>query len=253
MLSIIVPTYNERENVSRLVESVEEALHNIEYEIVFVDDSTDDTPIILEGMARIKNHVRYIHRKDGRGLATAVILGFKAAKGNVLAVMDADLQHPPELLKSMYSGIKTGAGIVIPSRFIPGGDDGGLNPFRKFVSWTARMVGKLFLKKLRKFSDVTGGYFMFRKSVIKDVELNPTGWKILIEVLIRGSYENVIEIPYRFCKRYRGNSKMSIKEQLNYVNHIIRLAKDSSISNNHDFKIERWTLQNLEVQHENFL
>lgn len=225
MLSIIVPTYNESENVFFVAKQVKEALGDTPYELIFVDDSTDGISVEkLASLSKIDPHVRYEHRTDERGLGTAVVFGFSLATGEVMTVMDADLQHPPEMLSEMLMAINYGADIVIPSRFIPGGDDGGLNFFRKVISFTARYLGKIVLKSVRKINDPTGGFFMFRRDVIKNIELRPVGWKILIEILVRGKYSSVFEIPYKFKARAAGESKMSITEQWNYVRHIIRLA-----------------------------
>lgn len=227
MLSIVIPTFNERDNVFFIAERIHNVLKNETYEIIFVDDSTDDTPQKLEKLANMDPHVRYEHRVNERGLGTAVVHGFELAMGDIITVMDADLQHPPEMLVPMLSEIESGADIVIPSRFVSGGDDGGLNFIRKLISATARYLGKIMLKAIRPINDPTSGYFMFRQSVIKGVDLKPIGWKILIEVLVRGKYEKVTEIPYRFHARAAGESKMSLKEQWNYIRHLIGLAKDS--------------------------
>lgn len=226
MLSIIIPTFNEKENVCRIAARIAYVLVN-DYEIIFVDDSNDDTPEVLAKLAGSDSHVRFEHRLNERGLGTAVVRGFEIAGGNVLVVIDADLQHPPEVLITMLKAIAAGADIVIPSRFIPGGNDGGLNPIRKIISATARFMGKALLKELRPISDSTSGFFMFRKDVIEGIVLQPIGWKILIEVLIRGKYNRVIEIPYSFQTRKDGDSKMSWQEQWNYIRHLVRLVKDS--------------------------
>jgi dolichol-phosphate mannosyltransferase len=227
MLSIVIPTFNERENVFLIAERIRNVMADDLYEIIFVDDSNDDTPEKLELLTQMDPHVRYEHRINERGLGTAVVRGFELTQGDKIIVMDADLQHPPEMLVPMLAEIESGADVVIPSRFVPGGDDGGLNMARKLISATARYMGKIMLKALRPINDPTSGYFMFRKSVISGVELKPIGWKILIEVLVRGNYEKVVEIPYRFHARAAGESKMSLKEQWNYVRHLINLAKDS--------------------------
>lgn len=227
MLSIVIPTYNEGDNVARIAGRIREVLRDKPYEVVFVDDSTDNTPELLSSLARQDPHVVYRHRAGKRGLATAVLRGFQVAEGDIIAVMDADLQHPPEILVPMLWAIEQGADIAIPSRFIPGGNDGGLSLKRKIVSATARYMGKALLRRLRNITDVTSGYFMFRRRVIEGVNLKPIGWKILIEILVRGTYTRVVEIPYGFKARSDGFSKMSVQEQLNYVRHLISLVKDS--------------------------
>ncbi|QSO47025.1 glycosyltransferase [Alicyclobacillus mengziensis] len=229
LLSIIIPTFNERGNVQLIVERVEAAMKDStsDYEIWFVDDSRDDTPIILEGLANSHPQVHYLHRENGRGLATAVVEGFSRAAGQYFIVMDADLQHPPELLPTILERLQEGTDVVIPSRFVRGGSDGGLNPFRKIVSWTARVIGRLAISRIRRISDCTGGYFGLSREVVADAKLNPIGWKILLEILVKGQYQTVHEIPYEFHTRDVGESKMNTREQWNYIRHIVRLVAES--------------------------
>ncbi|SIS64761.1 glycosyltransferase [Alicyclobacillus vulcanalis] len=228
-VSLIIPTYNEKDNIHPLVERIHRAMGSlgIAYEIWFVDDSTDDTVAVLRDLERADPAVHVFHREHERGLASAVVRGFERAKGRFLVVMDADLQHPPELLPAIYERLSSGIDVVIPSRFVEGGSDGGLGPMRKLISWTARIIGQLALHRLRKISDCTSGFFGLRRDVIEGVELNPIGWKILIEVLVKGHYRSVHEIAYEFLARDFGESKMSLKEQWNYFRHLVRLVSQS--------------------------
>ena len=227
-LSIIIPTFNEKNNVRCITSRIMGILnqHNYLYEIVFVDDSLDDTPAVLEELCNEFSCVRYLHRKNERGLASAVVKGFYHSQGNQIIIMDADLQHPPELIPLIIKRLLQ-ADIVIPSRFVPGGSDGGLNLFRKLISGIARGIGYISIKKLRPISDSTSGYFALKRSVINKVQLDPIGWKILIEILVKGKYRTVHEIPYSFVAREAGQSKMNIKEQYNYLRHIARLINNS--------------------------
>ncbi len=229
MLSIVIPTYNERENVRIIADRIQSSLAGepYDYEIWFIDDSRDDTPIILAELAKQQPQVHYFHRDNGSGLASAVVEGFAHSRGEYLVVMDADLQHPPELLPTLVTRLQNNIDIVIPSRFVEGGSDGGLNGFRKLVSWTARMLGQLALRRLRQVSDCTGGYFGLRRSVIEQANLDPIGWKILMEVLVKGEYQRVHEVPYVFAARQAGESKMSLREQWNYLHHVVRLVMQS--------------------------
>ena len=222
-VSIVVPSYNEKDNVVNLVTQIDEALKGIDHEIIFVDDSTDDTPQVIEKVMETNPGVRLKHRDDEKGLATAVILGFKIAEGDYLAVMDADLQHPPAILRSMYAALETGVDFCIPSRFIPGGSDGGLNLYRKIVSGTARYIGKILLPCLRKITDPTSGLFMFRKEAIQNADMRPIGWKIMVEVLATADYSTVVEIPYKFQDRTEGQSKLSGKVTLEYLKQLFEL------------------------------
>lgn len=227
MLSVIIPTFNEKENVRAISRKISETLKGYDFEIFFVDDSTDETPAILKEISSQNKNVRFVHRDSQRGLATAVAMGFREAHGDVLSVMDADLQHPPKLLRAMLARVISGADLVVPSRFIQGGDDGGLCGIRKVISRTARLIAWLFLKRSRTTTDPMSGFFMMKKSVVDEVELNPVGWKILLEVLVKGNFEQIAEIPYRFQPRAGDCSKMSSKEQLNYIHHIMRLVANS--------------------------
>ncbi|WAH38910.1 glycosyltransferase [Alicyclobacillus dauci] len=228
-LSIVIPSYNERDNIRPIVSRIHEALRDafVDYDIWFIDDSTDETVDVLQEVEQVDERVHVHHRNDARGLASAVVDGFELARGTYVIVMDADLQHPPELLPNIYKHLKDGTDIVIPSRFVHGGSDGGLGPFRKFVSWIARVMGQIALRRLRKISDCTSGFFGLRKEILKNADLDPIGWKILIEVLVKGTYKTVHEIPYEFLARDAGESKMSLREQWNYFRHLLRLVSQS--------------------------
>ncbi|WP_211230096.1 glycosyltransferase [Desulfovirgula thermocuniculi] len=227
LLSVIIPTYNEKHNIIPLTQRLCRCLEGREFEILFVDDSTDRTPQVLEELSRRDGRVRYLHRVNQRGLATAVVEGFRAARGEILAVLDADLQHPPELLPQMLDHILRGYDLVIASRFVPGASDSGLNFQRKLVSLAARLAGRLLLKSLRPVRDPLSGYFMLRREVIEGVPLSPLGWKILAEILVRGRYSRVVEVPFTFQRRLNDRSKMNITEQLNYLRHLWRLLRSS--------------------------
>lgn len=243
-VSIVVPSYNERDNVKSLVEQIDNALTGIDHEILFVDDSTDDTPQVIEEIAKEKPHVRVKHRTDEKGLATAVILGFKLAEGDYLACMDADLQHPPAILRPMYAALESGADFCIPSRLIPGGDDGGLNWYRKLVSGTARLIGQILLPCLRHISDPTSGLFMFRKECIDGADMRPVGWKIMVEVLAMAKYKSVVEIPYAFQQRTAGESKLDSKVTMQYLQQCFGLMKRAV--KNPGVKVDIWSTAKTE-------
>ena len=225
-LSVVVPTFNEAGNVAELAAQVGEALKGVDYNIWFIDDSNDNTPGVLKELCDKDTHCRYHHREGAEqtGLATAVIEGFNMADGDFLACMDADLQHPPAILRPMYAAMLSGADMCIPSRLIKGGSDGGLNIIRKFVSGTARWMGKAALSSLRKISDPTSGLFMFRKEMLDGAELQPIGWKIMVEVLAMCEYRLIVEIPYEFHDRNSGESKISKKVTLSINTEMLRIA-----------------------------
>jgi len=228
-ISIVVPTFNEGWNPAVVAETLVNVLHPLEFELIFVDDSTSKESVeALEHLSREFSCVRYEHREHERSLGTAVVRGFELARGEFIAVMDSDMQHPPELLIDMIAEAELGCDIVIPSRFVPGGDDGGLSPSRKLISWVARVLGQAALKRVRSVTDPTSGFFLLRRSVVENVSLQPIGWKILMEVLVRGNYDRIVEVPYRFQPRIAGSSNMSLREQWNYLKHIFKLILSSS-------------------------
>lgn len=245
-ISVVVPTYNESENVGNLTNQIDYALRGIDYEVIFVDDSTDNTPDAIKKVMGENPNVRMEHRETEKGLATAVLAGFALAEGDYIAVMDADLQHPPAILRSMYAVMETGADFCVPSRFIPGGSDGGLGPYRKLVSGVARYIGKIMLPSLRKITDPTSGLFMFRRSVIEGADLRPIGWKIMVEVLAMGSYRTVVEIPYKFQARPAGESKLSSKVTVEYLKQVAELTRRGKKQS--DVTVTRWSVSKLKSE-----
>ncbi len=244
MISIVVPTYNEKDNICPLLSRIHGALGSLPHEVIFVDDSTDETPQIIAGIAESDPSVVLRHRDSEKGLATAVVCGFKMAKGDFVACMDADLQHPPEVLVDMYAAMLAHADMAIPSRFIPGGDDGGLDIFRKIVSGSARYLGKILLPCLRHISDPTSGLFMIRRELLQNVELNPIGWKIMVEVLAMCPVNKVLETPYAFQDRENGESKLSAKVSLQYVRQLINLMFNAR-NKGRGMRVIRWSPKKL--------
>lgn len=243
-LSIVVPSFNEAGNVKPLVDQLDEALAGIDHEIIFVDDSKDNTPDIIREIQASKPHVRLEHRVGETGLATAVLKGFTLAEGDYVACMDADLQHPPKILKYMYYALEEGYDFCIPSRFIPGGSDGGLNLYRKFVSGVARYIGKIALPCLRKVTDPTSGLFMFRREALDGADLQPIGWKIMVECLAMCTYGSIIEIPYTFQDREAGESKLSGKVTMEYLAQVKDLMKRAKVKK--PVPVSKWSMEKMQ-------
>ena len=225
-LSLIVPTYNERENIVPLMERIHKSLSAYSYELIIVDDNSPDGTSELAKSLSSKYPVSVIVRTTERGLASAVVSGFNQARGEVLGVIDADLQHPPEFIPALLKAIRDGADVAIASRYIPGGGIEGWTFKRKVISKGAKLPANLLLSSVRKIKDPLSGFFLFKKKVIDDVVLSPTGYKILLEVLVRGNANHVVEVPYTFKERERGKSNFTAKEQINYLKHLYRLAWD---------------------------
>lgn len=224
-LSVIVPTYNEAPNVEALVRRVDAALRDVvDYELVFVDDNSPD------GTARVVQRfedlypVRVLVRTEDRGLAQSVSEGFRQAKGDLVAVIDADLQHPPERLPDLLQKARAGADVVVGSRYENGGGVEGWTLNRKIVSRGARLLAYVFTPSSKKSTDPLSGFFLVRKAAIDGVVLRPVGYKILLEILVRGRVNRVEAVPYMFADRTAGESKYGLREQKNYLRHLARLA-----------------------------
>ena len=234
MFSLVVPTYNERFNIGPLIGRIEEALKQkpFDFEIIVVDDnSPDETWRRAQEMAREDSHLQVIRREGSRGLATAVVEGWKAAKGEILGVMDADMQHPPELLPDLLDPILMGrADIVIGSRHVSGGSVEKWNLPRRSVSRGASAIAFMILPQiLRPVRDPMSGFFLVKRVVIDLALLRPTGYKILLEILAKGKYRRVVEVPYVFEERKNGKSKLGPKQYLEFLIHLGTLATKARV------------------------
>lgn len=224
-LSIIVPTYNERDNIPVLVKELNAALEGIDFELIIVDDdSPDKTWKVAEDLAATYPFVKVIRRRNERDLSTAVLAGFAQSKGDVLAVMDADLQHPPEKVAAMLAGIRNGADVVVGSRYVEGGEIEEWSVIRKLYSKGATLLAHIFLPASRAVNDPMSGFFMLKREVIEGIPLNPIGYKILLEILAKGTYERIEEEAITFSKREKGESSLNIGNQIKYVRHLLRLS-----------------------------
>ena len=224
-LSLIIPTYKEHDNITPLVQQIDRALPNYDYEIVFVDDNSQDGTAELIAELSPRYPVRLMVRKDKKGLASAVVDGLKHASSEVIGVMDADLQHPPEIIPSLLKEIKSDADIVIASRYVKGGSCQGWGLVRRIISKGAIFLAHLFLPSTRKISDPVSGFFLFKKQVVANTDLQPVGYKILLEILAVGQFQKIAEVPYTFCVRHRGKSKLNARQQIDYLKHIYRLMR----------------------------
>ncbi len=226
-ITVIIPTYNEHDNLLLLLQRVHSALFPINYEILLIDDNSGDGTAELAQSLASQYPVRVIVRKDEKGLASAVVHGLHHASSEIVAVMDADLQHPPELLPALLGAIQGGAQIAVASRYVKGGGCAGWSLLRRLISKTATMLAHLLLPATRKIRDPMSGYFMLRKGVVTDVELNPKGYKILLEILVKGEFTEAVEIPYCFEVRREGESKLRLRQQVDYLRHLYLLMRSS--------------------------
>jgi dolichol-phosphate mannosyltransferase len=227
-LSLIVPTYNEKESLKALLERLRVACVGIDYEVVVVDDSSPDgTWEVAEKAAASSGTVVLVKRPSKMGLATAFIDGLQRSRGKVIGMMDADLQHPPELVPRLLAEIDSGADISVASRYVEGGSVGEWSLYRRLVSRGARWLGSALLPQTRGVKDTMSGFFMLRREVLEGVNLSPTSFKVLLEILAKGRHGKVVEVPYTFEPRRLGRSKLGSGEMLDYLSHLFRLMIDT--------------------------
>ena len=224
MISIVVPTYREADNLALLAEAVDEALsgpgHG--YELLFIDDDSRDgsEEICAELSARFP--VRIIVRKGERGLATAVIHGISMASGDIVVVMDADLSHPATAIPAMIERLRSGeSDFVLGSRYVEGGSiHDGWSVFRQLNS----IIPSLLAKPLCPLKDPMSGFFAIRRTDMPlESQLSPVGYKIALEIFVKGRFDQPSEVPIHFSNRQHGESKLSLKEQLDFLRHLARL------------------------------
>ncbi|MDJ0844966.1 glycosyltransferase [Crocosphaera sp.] len=227
-LSLVLPTYNEADNIQSIVEILSNILDQSipgDYELIVVDDnSPDQTWKLALELTPQYPQLRVMRRTEEKGLSTAVIRGWQAARGSILAVIDADLQHPPEVLTQLLEEIEKGADLALASRHVEGGGVSEWSIVRRFLSRGAQMLGLLILPEvISRLSDPMSGYFMVRRSAIIGRSLSPVGYKILIEVAARGRIRWIGEAGYVFRERQAGESKVTWKQYIEYIQHLLRL------------------------------
>jgi dolichol-phosphate mannosyltransferase len=232
-ISLVIPTFNESANVAELLTQLAAALpERVPCEVIFVDDSTDDTPAVITEAARdsrLTVSVRHREVPEG-GLGGAVAMGLREATAPWIVVMDADLQHPPTLVAELVAaGERADADLVVATRYAGGGSREGLNGgFRKFASGGSTFLAKtVFRRQLRDVSDPMSGFFAVRAAALDAGVLRPLGYKILLELIVRCRLGRVIEVPYQFQDRFAGESKANFSEGLRFLRHLMVLRLSS--------------------------
>jgi dolichol-phosphate mannosyltransferase len=225
-LALVIPTLCEAENIGGLLDSVRAVLdpQKISYEILVVDDdSSDGTGELVSVISQKDPRVRLLVRKGERGLSGAILHGWQHTDAGILGVMDADLQHPPELLPQLLAGILDGRDMVIGSRYTPGGGVDGWNPVRKLLSSAAVWVTLPIQRRRIRAKDPMSGLFMLRRSCLEQIPFQRTGFKLLLEILVRGRIKSIAEVPFAFGSRYRGASKANFSVAWDYGLLLLRL------------------------------
>lgn len=220
-LAVVIPTYNERENVQPLVRALHKVLTGISYEIIFVDDdSPDGTASLIRLVSRRFPSIRVLQRIGRRGLASACIEGILCSAADYVVVMDADMQHDERVLPAMLELIEYEClDLVVASRHIEGGGiEGGMNRRRRLLSDTGKRLSKLAHEG--RLSDPMSGFFVIRRSYFEQIahSLSGIGFKILLDIYLSGRHNvRIGEVPYEFRERHRGSSKLDILVGLEYL------------------------------------
>ena len=230
-VSIIIPTYNESENIIQVLKSIGEHLpKDIATEAIVVDDnSPDGTGKVVEDyindtQTKVGYSVGVIHRKTKSGLSTAILDGIQHSSGETVVVMDSDFSHPPKIIPRLIEEIKISKyDIVIASRYTPGGKVSGWSAKRKLISKTAKGIAKVGLGINE--SDPMSGFFAFRRKILEGIKLDAIGYKMLLEILVKTKGAKVKEIPYTFTNRVYGYSKLDTSTMLDYVRSVWRLYR----------------------------
>ncbi len=233
--SLIVPTYNESQNIHQIVQVLtnllDQGLPNA-YELIVVDDDSPDlTWEIAQRLLPEYPMLRVMRRQTERGLSSAVIRGWQVAQGEVLGVIDGDLQHPPEVLLKLLQSIQNGADLAVGSRHVEGGGTSDWGVVRRFLSRGAQLLGLMILPDVvGRVSDPMSGYFMVRRDAIADTLLQPFGYKILLEVIGRGDVGRIAEVGYVFQERKEGESKVTWHQYVEYLMHLAKLRSRGRIT-----------------------
>lgn len=229
-LSLIIPTLNEAENLAPLVVALDqlfEPAFGEAFELIVVDDDSEDRTLELAlDLSRKHPRLRVMRRTEERDLGCAVLRGFQVARGDVLGVMDADLQHPPELNLELFARIEQGVDLAVASRHVEGGGVSDWSLSRRLISRGAQLLGLLLLPQVvSRLSDPMSGFFMVRRKAVTGVEFWPTGYKVLLELLTRGRVRSIAEVGYVFRERTDGGSKVTLATYRKYLTHLFRLRR----------------------------
>ena len=227
-LVVVIPTLNEAGNIPPLLERLTNSLEptDVEYELVVVDDdSQDGTADAARQYAAKDSRVRVLVRKGQRGLAGAVIHGWAHSDGTILGVIDADLQHPPEVLPELVAAVRSGSDIAIASRYVKKTSLGNWNKLRQLISRFGTLATLPLQRHSVQVKDPLSGFFVVRRECIEGIELQPMGFKILLEILVKGKIRKAAEIPFTFATRNAGKSKADVKVAFQYFSLLGKLSR----------------------------
>src|ERR1035438_6408631 len=227
-LALVVPTLHEVANIETILSRARTTLDplGIPYELIVVDDdSQDGTAEVVQKISESDPRVRLVVRKNSRGLGGAVRYGWDGSDAKVVGVMDADLQHPPEILPQLWKAMESGADLALASRYAENGSLRHWNPVRRGLSQLAIWLTVPLQRRAIRVQDPMSGFFLVRRACLRDVQLKTQGFKILLEILVRGDIHSVTEVPFSFGLREAGDSKAGIKEGFDYLSLLSRLYR----------------------------
>ncbi len=229
-VSVIIPTFNESENICNVLESIKEYMPKLDIEAIVVDDNSPDGTgkIVEEYVQSVKDIAGYsvsvIHRKAKSGLSSAIIDGLRKSCGDTVVVMDSDLSHPPQIIPKMLDTLKqTQCDIVVASRYVAGGAINGWTLKRKLMSKVATKIAKKGLGITP--NDPMSGFFAFRRKITDGLKFDAIGYKILLELLVKTKGVKVQEVPYTFTDRKFGSSKLDSSTIVDYCKSVWKLYK----------------------------
>ncbi len=229
-VSVIIPTFNESENICNVLESIKKHLPKTQLEAIVIDDNSPDGTgtIVEEYVKSMKNIAGYsisvIHRKAKNGLSSAILDGLKKSTGDTVVVMDSDLSHPPQIIPKMLDTLKqTQCDIVVASRYVTGGAINGWTIKRKLMSKIATKIAKKGLGVAA--NDPMSGFFAFRRKITDGLKFDAIGYKMLLELLVKTKGVQVEEIPYTFTDRKFGSSKLDTSTIIDYCKSVWKLYR----------------------------
>jgi dolichol-phosphate mannosyltransferase len=227
-LALVIPTLNEAGNIPTLLNRTQIALARLdfEYEVIVVDDdSQDETGEVVARYTKRDPRIRLLVRKGQRGLAGAVLHGWERTDANLLGVMDADLQHPPEILPQLLEPVRSGTDIAIASRYATKNCVSNWNMLRQFISRCSTWATMPLQRPGLRIKDPLSGFFVVRREAIEGLELQPYGFKILLEILVKGRIRSAAEIPFQFSVRHAGRSKADVRVAMQYFSLLGKLSR----------------------------
>ena len=240
-----MPTYNEKDRLGELVEALfgSASADGVALELIIVDDnSPDGTGQIADALART-HRIHVVHRSGKLGLGTAVVAGFGVASSDVVGVMDADFSHPPSLVPRMMAVFRdTDADVLVASRYVPGGSTPNWPLKRRLLS----RLGCFLARGLSPIRDAASGFFLIRRDIARGVAIKAGGFKILIELIVRGGPGRLVEVPYQFDDRELGESKMSMREAAGYLVQLKDLYRVRATTRRRTPTYRRFTARDVE-------